>query len=128
MSQPFPAFEVIPAVDVQGGAVVQLVQGERGTGTEYGDPVAAAERWVAAGARTLHFVDLDGAFEGQPATAAALEAIVAAAHGPVQLGSWTRPAPAARRGPPPPSPPRRPAWGGAGPAGGGGGRPPAPRS
>ncbi|MFC6771302.1 HisA/HisF-related TIM barrel protein, partial [Halorubrum pallidum] len=42
----FPEFEVIPAVDVQDGEVVQLVGGERGTGTCYGDPVEAAERWI----------------------------------------------------------------------------------
>jgi len=90
MTDPFPSFEVIPAVDMQDGAVVQLVQGERGTGTEYGDPVAAAERWVAAGARTLHLVDLDGAFEGERANAAAVEAIVEAVDVPVQLGGGIR--------------------------------------
>ncbi len=72
----FPSFEVVPAVDVTDGEVVQLVGGERGTGTRYGDPVAAAERWVAAGARTLHLVDLDGAFEGERANAAAIETVV----------------------------------------------------
>ncbi|WP_058367518.1 1-(5-phosphoribosyl)-5-[(5-phosphoribosylamino)methylideneamino]imidazole-4-carboxamide isomerase [Haloparvum sedimenti] len=74
----FPEFEVIPAVDVQDGEVVQLVQGERGTGKRYGDPVEAAERWIDAGARTLHLVDLDGAFEGERANAAAIEAVVEA--------------------------------------------------
>lgn len=78
MSQ-FPTFEVIPAVDVQDGEAVQLVQGERDSGTRYGDPVAAAERWLEAGARTLHLVDLDGAFEGERANADAIAAIVAAA-------------------------------------------------
>jgi len=61
----FPTFEVIPAVDMQDGQVVQLVGGERGTGKRYGDPVDAARRWVEAGAGTLHLVDLDGAFEGK---------------------------------------------------------------
>ena len=74
----FPQFEVIPAVDVQDGRVVQLVGGERGTGKRYGDPVAAAERWVEAGARTLHLVDLDGAFEGERANAPAIERVVEA--------------------------------------------------
>ena len=90
MNQPFPTFEVIPAVDMQDGEVVQLVQGERGTEKRYGDPVAAAERWVEAGARTLHLVDLDGAFEGERANADAVEAIVEAVDIPVQLGGGIR--------------------------------------
>ena len=73
----FPTFEVVPAVDVQDGQVVQLVGGERGTGKTYGDPVEAARRWVDAGARTLHLVDLDGAFEGTRANADAIDAVVA---------------------------------------------------
>jgi phosphoribosylformimino-5-aminoimidazole carboxamide ribotide isomerase len=74
----FPEFEVVPAVDVQDGQVVQLVGGKRGTGKRYGDPVEAAERWVEAGARTLHLVDLDGAFEGERANAPAIERVVEA--------------------------------------------------
>ncbi|PSQ60351.1 1-(5-phosphoribosyl)-5-((5-phosphoribosylamino)methylideneamino)imidazole-4-carboxamide isomerase [Halobacteriales archaeon SW_7_71_33] len=76
MTDLFPEFEVVPAVDVEDGEVVQLVGGERGTGTTYGDPVEAAERWVDAGARTLHLVDLDGAFEGERANADAIAAVV----------------------------------------------------
>ncbi|GAB7014405.1 1-(5-phosphoribosyl)-5-[(5-phosphoribosylamino)methylideneamino]imidazole-4-carboxamide isomerase [Halolamina salina] len=75
MSQ-FPTFEVIPAVDVQDGEAVQLVAGERDSGKRYGDPVAAAERWLDEGAETLHLVDLDGAFEGDRENADAIEAIV----------------------------------------------------
>jgi phosphoribosylformimino-5-aminoimidazole carboxamide ribotide isomerase len=90
MHQPFPEFEVIPAVDMQDGEVVQLVQGERGTEKRYGDPVAAAERWVDAGAETLHLVDLDGAFEGERANADAVEAVVEAVDVPVQLGGGIR--------------------------------------
>jgi len=86
----FPAFEVIPAVDMQDGEVVQLVQGERGTEKRYGDPVEAAERWVEAGARTLHLVDLDGAFQGERENAATVEAIVDAVDVPVQLGGGIR--------------------------------------
>ncbi|WP_436925298.1 1-(5-phosphoribosyl)-5-[(5-phosphoribosylamino)methylideneamino]imidazole-4-carboxamide isomerase [Halosimplex amylolyticum] len=86
----FPEFEVVPAVDVQDGQVVQLVGGERGTGKEYGDPVAAAERWVDQGARTLHLVDLDGAFEGERANAAAIEAVVDAVDVETQLGGGIR--------------------------------------
>ncbi|MFC6837304.1 1-(5-phosphoribosyl)-5-[(5-phosphoribosylamino)methylideneamino]imidazole-4-carboxamide isomerase [Halomarina ordinaria] len=86
----FPEFEVIPAVDVQDGQVVQLVGGERGTERTYGDPVDAAERWVTAGARTLHLVDLDGAFEGERANATAVERIVEAVDVDVQLGGGIR--------------------------------------
>ena len=92
----FEGYEVIPAVDVQDGRVVQLVGGERNSGKEYGDPVAAAERWVAAGARTLHLVDLDGAFEGDRENARAIERIVEAVDVPVQLGGGIRTAADAR--------------------------------
>jgi phosphoribosylformimino-5-aminoimidazole carboxamide ribotide isomerase len=96
MSEAFPTFEVIPAVDMQDGEVVQLVQGERGTEKRYGDPVAAAERWVDEGASTLHLVDLDGAFEGERQNADAVEAVVAAIDVPVQLGGGIRTAADAR--------------------------------
>ncbi|MEZ3165343.1 1-(5-phosphoribosyl)-5-[(5-phosphoribosylamino)methylideneamino]imidazole-4-carboxamide isomerase [Halorubrum sp. RMP-47] len=98
----FPEFEVIPAVDVQDGEVVQLVGGERGTGKRYGDPVAAAERWVDAGAGTLHLVDLDGAFEGERVNADAIESVVEAVGGDgadgvgLQLGGGIRTAAGAR--------------------------------
>ena len=74
----FETFEVVPAVDVQDGEVVQLVQGERGTGKRYGDPVEAAEDWLAAGAETIHLVDLDGAFEGARENEDAIAAVVEA--------------------------------------------------
>ena len=83
-------FEVIPAVDVQGGQVVQLVGGIRGTGREYGDPATAARRWVEEGATRLHLVDLDGAFEGERRNAAAIDAILEAVDVPVQLGGGIR--------------------------------------
>jgi phosphoribosylformimino-5-aminoimidazole carboxamide ribotide isomerase len=96
MTDAFPSFEVIPAVDMQDGDVVQLVQGERGTEKRYGDPVEAATRWVEAGAKTLHLVDLDGAFEGERENAAAVEAVVEAVDVPVQLGGGIRTAADAR--------------------------------
>ncbi|MFC4548710.1 MULTISPECIES: 1-(5-phosphoribosyl)-5-[(5-phosphoribosylamino)methylideneamino]imidazole-4-carboxamide isomerase [Halorussus] len=86
----FPEFEVIPAVDMQDGEVVQLVQGERGTEKTYGDPVEAAEQWVERGAETLHLVDLDGAFEGERANADAVERILDAVSVDVQLGGGIR--------------------------------------
>jgi phosphoribosylformimino-5-aminoimidazole carboxamide ribotide isomerase len=93
----FPTFEVIPAVDMQDGSVVQLVGGERGTGSEYGDPVEAAERWIEAGAKTLHLVDLDGAFDGERANADAVSAIVDSVDVEVQLGGGIRTTADARR-------------------------------
>jgi phosphoribosylformimino-5-aminoimidazole carboxamide ribotide isomerase len=92
----FPAFEVVPAVDMQDGQVVQLVGGERDTGHSYGDPVAAARRWVDAGATTLHVVDLDGAFEGERVNADAIDALRSAVDVDVQLGGGIRTAAGAR--------------------------------
>ena len=86
----FPDFEVVPAVDLQDGEVVQLVQGERGTEKRYGDPVDAAERWIDQGAETLHRVDLDGAFEGERQNAAAIDAVRDAVDVEVQLGGGIR--------------------------------------
>jgi phosphoribosylformimino-5-aminoimidazole carboxamide ribotide isomerase len=77
-------------VDVEDGEAVQLVGGERGTGTRHGDPVAAAERWVEAGARTLHLVDLDGAFEGARANADAIAAVADAVDVDLQVGGGIR--------------------------------------
>jgi phosphoribosylformimino-5-aminoimidazole carboxamide ribotide isomerase len=92
----FERFEVVPAVDMQDGEVVQLVGGERGTGTRYGDPTAAARRWAEAGARTLHLVDLDGAFEGERKNARAVEAVVDAVDADIQVGGGIRTAADAR--------------------------------
>jgi phosphoribosylformimino-5-aminoimidazole carboxamide ribotide isomerase len=88
--------EVIPAVDVQDGAVVQLVGGARGTERTYGAPLAAARRWTDAGARRLHLVDLDGAIDGERRNAAAIAAVAEAAAVPVQVGGGIRTAADAR--------------------------------
>ena len=57
-----PRLELLPAVDVQGGRAVQLVQGEAGSGGEFGDPWEAELAWQQQGAEWLHLVDLDAAF------------------------------------------------------------------
>ena len=58
---------LIPAVDIKDGLAVRLKQGLAGEQTVYDqDPVHAALRWADAGARRIHIVDLDGAFQGQP--------------------------------------------------------------
>ncbi len=54
--------ELLPAVDVQRGRAVQLVQGVAGTEKTFGEPLEAAQRWQHAGAEWLHLVDLDAAF------------------------------------------------------------------
>jgi phosphoribosylanthranilate isomerase len=53
---------LLPAVDVAAGQAVRLVQGEAGSETHYGDPLAAALAWQDAGAEWIHLVDLDAAF------------------------------------------------------------------
>ena len=53
---------LLPAVDVQGGQAVQLVQGVAGSEKVFGDPAAVAQRWQDEGADWIHLVDLDAAF------------------------------------------------------------------
>jgi phosphoribosylformimino-5-aminoimidazole carboxamide ribotide isomerase len=63
-------FEVIPAIDVAGGKLVRMSIGGPSVVDAFdGDPVAAAESYVAAGARWLHLVDVDLAFDGASANA-----------------------------------------------------------
>lgn len=83
--------QVIPAIDLRGGKCVRLYQGDYERETVFGDdPAAAARRWVDAGASRLHVVDLDGARDGVRANMAAVEAILATANVPVQLGGGIR--------------------------------------
>jgi len=57
---------VIPAVDLKGGKVVRLIQGKRDKVTvELENPLEVAKMWIEKGARVLHVIDLDGAFEGK---------------------------------------------------------------
>ena len=58
---------IYPAIDLRGGRVVRLTQGDYDRMTVYGDdPVAVAQGFVQAGATCLHAVDLDGAKDGSP--------------------------------------------------------------
>jgi phosphoribosylformimino-5-aminoimidazole carboxamide ribotide isomerase len=83
------SFVIYPAIDVLDGRVVRLSEGRRERITvDGGDPVAAAERFAAAGATWLHLVDLDGAFSGTPDRR--LVERVAAAGVPVQVGGGYR--------------------------------------
>jgi phosphoribosylformimino-5-aminoimidazole carboxamide ribotide isomerase len=83
--------ELWPAIDLRGGRCVRLLQGDYDRETVFGDdPVAMAEGFVAAGARRLHIVDLDGAKAGAPIQAELIGRIVRAAGVPCQLGGGIR--------------------------------------
>ena len=70
---------LIPAIDIKDGKCVRLRQGDMDDSTVYGnDPVAMAERWIGAGARRLHIVDLDGALSGKPENADIVHNIIEA--------------------------------------------------
>ncbi len=82
---------VFPAIDLKGGQVVRLAEGDMDRATVYGDdPAAQAMSFADAGAEYLHVVDLDGAFAGEAVNAAAVESVVAAFPGHVQLGGGIR--------------------------------------
>lgn len=83
---------VIPAIDLKDGHCVRLKQGRMDDATNYGDdPVAMAARWVETGARRLHLVDLNGAFEGKPVNGEAVTAIARAYPDlPIQIGGGIR--------------------------------------
>jgi len=83
--------EIVPAIDLKGGRVVRLIQGDPSRETRYSDdPAAIAREWERRGARRLHLVDLDGAFGGRPVNQEALVEIVRATRIPVQLGGGLR--------------------------------------
>lgn len=83
---------VIPAIDLKDGRCVRLRQGRMEDETVFGDdPVKLASRWVEAGARRLHMVDLNGAFEGKPVNATAIKAVAEAYPAlPIQVGGGIR--------------------------------------
>ena len=84
---------LIPAIDLKDGHCVRLKQGDMDQATTFGeDPAAMARRWVDAGARRLHLVDLNGAFAGKPKNLAAIKAILKEVGDdiPVQLGGGIR--------------------------------------
>ncbi|TCO81247.1 1-(5-phosphoribosyl)-5-[(5-phosphoribosylamino)methylideneamino] imidazole-4-carboxamide isomerase [Plasticicumulans lactativorans] len=83
---------LIPAIDLKDGKCVRLRQGRMEDSTVFSDdPVAMAERWVEAGARRLHLVDLNGAFAGKPQNADVVRRIAAACPGvPIQVGGGIR--------------------------------------
>ena len=84
---------LIPAIDLKDGQCVRLEQGDMNASTTFGlDPAAMARRWLDAGARRLHLVDLNGAFAGKPVNEGAIKAILKEVDNqiPVQLGGGIR--------------------------------------
>ena len=83
---------LIPAIDLKEGKCVRLRQGRMEDDTVFSDdPVAVAGKWVEAGARRIHLVDLDGAFAGKPKNADVIYAIVEAFPDvPIQIGGGIR--------------------------------------
>ena len=84
---------LIPAIDLKDGKCVRLQQGDMQSSTTFGDdPAAMARRWIDAGARRLHLVDLNGAFAGRPVNEPAIKEILRAVGDdiPVQLGGGIR--------------------------------------
>jgi phosphoribosylformimino-5-aminoimidazole carboxamide ribotide isomerase len=83
---------LIPAIDLKDGQCVRLRQGRMEDDTVFSDnPVEMAGRWVAAGGRRLHLVDLNGAFAGEPVNGDAIRAIAKAYPDvPIQVGGGIR--------------------------------------
>ncbi|MDR0626728.1 MAG: bifunctional 1-(5-phosphoribosyl)-5-((5-phosphoribosylamino)methylideneamino)imidazole-4-carboxamide isomerase/phosphoribosylanthranilate isomerase PriA [Bifidobacteriaceae bacterium] len=84
-----PPLVLLPAVDVSAGQAVRLVQGEAGSETFYGDPLAAAMDWQRGGAAWVHLVDLDAAF-GRGSNGCLLDGVVAALSIKVELSGGIR--------------------------------------
>ncbi|MDQ6805524.1 MAG: 1-(5-phosphoribosyl)-5-[(5-phosphoribosylamino)methylideneamino]imidazole-4-carboxamide isomerase [Actinomycetota bacterium] len=82
---------VYPAIDILEGKAVRLARGDFDERTVYdADPLDAARRWVEAGARVLHVVDLDGARSGSPANLDQIERIAREVDVPLQIGGGLR--------------------------------------
>ncbi|MEY4230382.1 MAG: 1-(5-phosphoribosyl)-5-[(5-phosphoribosylamino) methylideneamino] imidazole-4-carboxamide isomerase [Actinomycetota bacterium] len=78
--------ELYPAIDIRGGRVVRLLQGDYDQETTYGDdPVAVAADFAAQGARWIHVVDLDAARSGSPENRRVVAAIARAVSGAAQV-------------------------------------------
>lgn len=82
---------VFPAIDLKQGQVVRLAEGDMARATIYGDdPAAQALLFAEQGAQFLHVVDLDGSFAGDARNREAVEAVLEAFPGHVQLGGGIR--------------------------------------
>ena len=82
---------LIPAIDLRNGFCVRLLQGESDKETVYSnDPAAMAVTFEEAGAKRLHLVDLDGAFQGEGANISSIRSILKNVSIPVQIGGGLR--------------------------------------
>ncbi len=83
---------IIPAIDLKDGHCVRLRQGRMQEDTLFSDdPIATAQRWVDAGARRLHIIDLNGAFAGKPVNAEVIKTIAQTFPNlPIQVGGGIR--------------------------------------
>jgi phosphoribosylformimino-5-aminoimidazole carboxamide ribotide isomerase len=82
---------LFPAIDLMDGRCVRLVRGDMNQVTVFNEsPAHQARQFVGAGAEWIHVVDLNGAFAGKPVNRAAVEAILAAAPVPIQVGGGIR--------------------------------------
>ena len=82
---------IYPAIDIKNGKCVRLTQGLINEEKKYFDePQEAATVWVNQGAKVLHIVDLDGAFEGSPKNLSVIKSIIKEVNIPVQVGGGIR--------------------------------------
>lgn len=83
--------KIIPAIDIKDHQCVRLTQGKEDDLEVFSkDPCAMAENWVKQGARLLHIVDLDGAFQGKPVHSLLIKKIVQKINIPIQVGGGIR--------------------------------------
>jgi phosphoribosylformimino-5-aminoimidazole carboxamide ribotide isomerase len=82
--------QCLPAIDLRGGKAVRLLRGDFDAETTYGDPIAIAESYLAAGAPALHLVDLDAARTGEPVNRAIVLELLGRLPVPVQVGGGVR--------------------------------------
>ncbi|OHD64209.1 MAG: 1-(5-phosphoribosyl)-5-[(5-phosphoribosylamino)methylideneamino]imidazole-4-carboxamide isomerase [Spirochaetes bacterium RBG_13_51_14] len=82
---------IIPAIDIKDGKCVRLLQGDPDRETVYSaSPVDMAKRFRDAGAKLIHVVDLDGAFEGRPVNHEIVTAITSSVSIPIEIGGGVR--------------------------------------
>src|SRR2546421_524284 len=85
------AIEIVPSIDLRGGQVVRLKQGDYDRQVKYDvDPVQTAQAFRDAGANWLHIVDLDGAKEGRPVQTELIARIIASSDLKVEAGGGVR--------------------------------------
>ncbi len=82
---------ILPALDLKDGKCVRLLRGEKHRQTVYSDdPVKMALKWQSQGAKYLHLIDLDGAFQGEPKNIEIIKNIRHKIQIPIELGGGIR--------------------------------------